>query len=128
MEFPLLGIPEIDEQHKQLVENLEQLQQWRSKGHGYAAAINAFMNLGDYVQKHFQDEEEYMRRHDYPELDAHMLQHKDLIARIQEIEQHLMGGEDVTDEMIELLTRWIVGHIGYEDLKIATHREPEALA
>jgi hemerythrin len=119
--YPLLGIQEIDEQHKVLVENLQQLQAWRSKGHGYSAALNAFLSLGQYVQSHFRDEEAFMERHDFPELEEHKIHHQQLVTKLQTIEQHVMSGDDITDEMMALLSQWLIEHIGGDDMKIATY-------
>ncbi len=121
MKYPLLGIQEIDEQHKLLVENLQQLQAWCGKGHGYSAALNAFLSLGQYVQSHFRDEEAFMERHGYPELDEHTAQHQQLVAKLQTIEQHVMNGDDITEEMMAVLSQWLIEHIGGDDMKIATY-------
>ncbi len=121
MAYPLLGIQEIDEQHKVLVENLQQLNAWRSKGHGYSAALNAFLSLGQYVQSHFRDEEDFMKSHGYPKLDEHAAQHQQLVAKLQTIEQHVMNGDDITDELLATMSKWVIEHIGEDDMQIATY-------
>ena len=41
--FRKTGIPEIDEQHGQLVSYLERLLSWIDKGHGFAASYATFL-------------------------------------------------------------------------------------
>jgi hemerythrin-like metal-binding protein len=117
--LPLSGIQQIDDQHKQLVECLDELEQWIGKGHGFAATLDAFGKLTHYVEAHFRDEEDILRQRGYAKLDEHIEEHHLISAELAKLYQHVLDGGDVTEALLRLVRDWVVTHIGVEDMEYA---------
>lgn len=62
-----VGVDQIDEQHKELFKRVDQLFEAgkNQKAKEYIGELLDF--LDDYTKKHFQEEEQYMQRIQYPE-------------------------------------------------------------
>jgi hemerythrin-like metal-binding protein len=119
-QFPVLGIQEIDEQHRHLIDCLERLESWVGKGHGFAAALDAFATLNDYVALHFSNEEAIFRAAGYPKLEEHIAEHQKLRDELARLYQQVLDGGDVTEDLVALVRDWMVTHIGIEDMEFAT--------
>jgi hemerythrin-like metal-binding protein len=117
--LPLSGIQKIDDQHKQLVECLDELDLWIGKGHGFAATLDAFGKLTQYVEAHFRDEEDLLRERGYPKIEEHIAEHHLISAELAKLYQHLLEGGDVTEELLHLARDWVIIHIGVEDMEYA---------
>ena len=62
-----VAVPEIDLQHQKLVSLINQLHESMLSGKGREVLGGVLNELIDYTKRHFADEEELMRRHNYPE-------------------------------------------------------------
>ena len=107
-----VNIQEVDEQHKVLVDLLNQLHHAIKDHRGKAASRHILDQLADYTRTHFLLEESLMRVLHYPGLEIHKQQHEDLIKQIQEL-QHKLDYENVTItfELLHFLKNWLVKHI-----------------
>ena len=119
-QLPKIGIQEIDEQHAQLVACLDRLELWVGKGQGFAAALDALTSLNDYVEKHFAFEEELLRRHGYQKLDEHIERHRQISTELARLTRQVLDGGDIDDDLLDLIRKWIITHIGVEDVEYAT--------
>lgn len=117
--FPLLGIPEIDDQHRGLVDALARFELWLAKGHGFSAALDAVTMLQGYIENHLRYEEEMLRARGYPKLEEHMQQHEKIAGQVDGFFRQILDGHDVGTELCEFLKRWITQHIGSEDAEYA---------
>lgn len=71
-----LGIPLIDEQHRAIVGTINSLFYFIQMGRGLAALRPTLNALDQYTKIHFDSEEALLKQIRYPELDAHILSHK----------------------------------------------------
>lgn len=117
--LPNIGIQEIDEQHAQLVACLDRLELWVEKGLGFAAALDALNSLNTYVEEHFTFEEAFLRQHRYPKLEEHVEEHQKIKAELSRLTQRVLNGGDIDQELLGLIRKWIVTHIGVEDVEYA---------
>lgn len=117
--LPVLGIREIDDQHAQLVACLDRLALWVGKGQGFAAALDALQALNDYVDKHFSYEERFLAANGYPKLDEHIAEHGRIRDELAKLNQEVLDGGDISEELLALVRQWIVSHIGVEDREYA---------
>lgn len=120
LQLPRLGIEEIDRQHQVLLDCIVRLEHWIGKGHGFPAAMDAVAALQQYVAEHFRYEEEFLRSHDYPDLEAHIAQHREITAKVDTFSRTILDGGDITRELLSFLRYWIVGHIGEDDVAFAS--------
>lgn len=111
-----VNIQEVDEQHKVLVDLLNQLHRAIMEHRGKAASRVILDQLADYTRTHFLLEESLMRVLHYPGLEIHKQQHEDLIKQIHEL-QHKLDHENVTItfELLHFLKMWLIQHINESD-------------
>lgn len=111
-----VGIEEIDQQHKILVELINRL---------YTAIvtsttdkeIHGILNeLVQYTVIHFAVEESLMRIFNYPDYDTHKKHHEDLTHQVLDIQAKVLSGEKKVDlELLNFLRAWLTNHIMGED-------------
>lgn len=112
-----LGIPSVDAQHQRLVEILNQLDDAKKSGKGSRVMGDLLQKLIDYTVEHFAFEEKLMLACDYPELDLHRTQHKQLVDKVLKFQrQFLNGGQRITKDVMHFLQYWLESHILKEDM------------
>jgi hemerythrin-like metal-binding protein len=114
------GIPSIDEQHRWLFSQVQQLYAAYRTGRGREAIPGMIKSLTAYCQDHFMDEEAQMRAHRYPGLDLHREEHRKLMVRVDHLGERFAGGEsDVAMELSVLVSGWLKDHIQEQDQAFA---------
>ena len=108
------GIKEIDEQHKRIVEIVNQLRDAIERGEAEAADV-ALLQMLDYTIYHFEYEETLLEKSGYYLLPLHRRVHQLFIRRIPEFQRRYAAGENVLHEVHEMLARWLVHHIQNDD-------------
>ena len=108
------GIDVIDQQHKRIVELINQLN-LVSKGKADGNVGDVLAELVDYTLSHFVFEEELMEEAGYPFSKAHKRVHDIFTARVNEYKMRFDAGEDVTDALRDMLSRWLFNHIKGDD-------------
>ena len=117
-----VGIQEIDEQHKVLVNLLNQLHDAIHQRHGSEAARKILDELADYTRIHFAVEESLMRVLEYPDYEAHKQQHEDLIQQLVDLKEKLdTGGHSISFELLHFLKVWLTKHILESDKEYSPH-------
>ncbi|WP_373975010.1 bacteriohemerythrin [Chitinibacter sp. SCUT-21] len=116
-----VGIQEIDEQHKVLVNLLNELHDAIRHHHGRDASIEVLQRLADYTRIHFTVEESLMRILGYPEYEAHKAHHEDLISQMNDLQARLNKGEAVSFELLHFLRNWLTNHIMEGDQRYVEH-------
>lgn len=119
-----VGLPLIDEQHKQLIALSNSLIQAVINGVGEEVLDEVFLKLRAYVCYHFADEEQYMKKIGYPQFEEHKILHKQLTADVDDFRNRLKDQSTVSpSETLEFVCNWIVKHIEEEDMKIGQYVE-----
>lgn len=121
IQIPLLGISEIDDQHVKLVECVNRLQLWESKGQGFAALLDAMTALSDYAAKHFTYEEDFLRSHNYPNLDNQIAEHREFSAELSRLTERVLQGENGSEQVIAFVCDWVTTHISEDDVAYAQY-------
>ncbi|KAF1709332.1 bacteriohemerythrin [Pseudoxanthomonas kalamensis DSM 18571] len=109
------GIEIIDGQHQRIVEMINQLHNAQVGGHGNVLVGEVLDELIDYTLSHFAFEEELMEEAGYPFHAAHKRVHDIFTKRVSEYRMRFQSGEDVTDELKGMLSRWLFNHIRSDD-------------
>lgn len=120
-----LGLDEIDEQHKSLVDIINRI--WQSiieKGEK-SAVLSLIEELERYTLAHFAAEETFMRVTDYPQFAKHKQEHQDFIARVATEKQRALSAGNLSLDIVYFLRDWLVEHILASDKHYAefTHRK-----
>lgn len=124
-----LGIPVIDEQHKQLVALCDKFHgemlavRGNAAGPGWKAFFSeALRETAQYASTHFSDEERVMELAQYPNIEFHKECHREFITTVSDI---LNSFNRVTMqtamEFSSYLKNWVLFHIAYEDRAFQQH-------
>ena len=108
------GIDVIDQQHKRIVDYINALRIAQGKGDRGAVA-KTIDDVIDYTQSHFGFEEALMEDAGYPLLNAHKRVHELFIRRVAVLNQRFKSGEDIAQDLHNVLARWLITHIQTED-------------
>lgn len=108
------GIEVIDNQHRRIVEMINQLHAAQSRGSRDGVG-EVIAELVDYTMSHFAFEEELMEEAGYPFCAAHRRVHEVFVKRVGEYRLRFDAGEEVADDLKTLLSRWLFNHIRSDD-------------
>ena len=107
-----VGIESIDEQHKILVEIINNLNEAMRNSETDQIISDIFQRMIGYTEIHFAFEENLFDRYGYEGSTAHKAKHVALIDTIQSLQQKLDEGDArVGIEVMEFLKRWLTDHI-----------------
>lgn len=116
-----VGYGLIDEQHKELFSRFNSLLEACREGKGRATIAPLLDFLADYVTSHFAEEERFMQRYAFPERDAHVRQHRELIRHVEEVRRELQENGAtilVTATISQTLLDWLLKHVKQTDVKL----------
>ncbi len=121
-----VGIKQIDDQHKLLVDMITKLQESAAKEDVNSEMRKVLKEMVEYTKFHFADEEKFMNKIGYPERGRQRSLHDKFIREVIKILQNLkMGKELSNNELISFLINWLVNHIIKEDMRIGTYYNHE---
>jgi hemerythrin-like metal-binding domain len=109
-----VGIDVLDDQHKSLIGALNRLMDALWDGKGREEVCNSIKFLLDYTATHFADEEEWMERYRFPELEGHRLIHRQFVERVQGFAKACSEGNITSDLAISTFYDtwdWLKDHI-----------------
>jgi hemerythrin len=107
-----IGIDSIDQQHKLLVNILNELNDAIIDGKAHLAMEKTFDGLAVYTIKHFTYEEELFAKHGYSGEQAHKREHQELIHQVQDLKQKMENGDFmINTEVMNFLKDWLTHHI-----------------
>jgi hemerythrin len=110
-----VGVEELDADHLELIEVLNQLDVEVSCAAGHDAISQTLNKLILRTETHFQREEEIMTREEYPEAEHHAEIHRALSEEIQEFRKEFVAGMEIGPEITEFIKRWLISHIMESD-------------
>jgi hemerythrin len=117
-----VGIPEIDEQHRELFRRIDRLLDASIAGD--ADEVTRMLGfLLEYVDHHFACEERFMQDQRYPGFENHRAEHVYLAERVRLLDrEHRAAGDRPTTaaSMHRLLSDWLRTHIGLADAAMAS--------
>lgn len=120
----LVGVEEIDSQHKVLIDKFALFleQYMKLGGNDETRAMVTF--LGEYVVDHFANEERLMADSYYPEAEEHLSEHQYFIIQLRAIKAAVgdVGPVDAkrTALVIKTLLEWFIGHIKQTDRRLGS--------
>jgi len=113
-----IGILQIDAQHKNLVNMLNQLYEAMSSGKGKEVVGKIVKEMTAYTVTHFGTEERLMQQHGYPEFTQHKKEHELFVKKVQEFNSEIQKGNlIITSNVAIFLKEWLIKHIQGTDKK-----------
>ena len=116
-----LGVQEIDDDHKQLVDLMNRLEVQSADGKGFAIIRATFMALIQKTEQHFEDEEAFMDSMHYPEATRHKFIHSKLLKDLKAHYEDFLASHKVSEKTFQFLTLWLRAHITIIDKKYVDH-------
>lgn len=116
----LTGIEQIDQEHRRLFEIADELYELKCEEFipdKYDNIRHILGELRDYTLTHFQHEEEYMSSIGYKKMFTQKSQHDALRETISSWDLDAIDEDqdEAIEEMLRLVTDWLVNHILNED-------------
>ncbi len=113
-----VNIKKVDEQHKKLIEMINNLHGAMLHGKSHEILGNIIDGLIDYTKTHFKTEEELMKNYGYPGYLSHKLQHDKFVRKVSEFQRKFEEGElTLSMEIMNFLKDWLLNHILGTDKK-----------
>jgi hemerythrin-like metal-binding protein len=119
------GIPEIDRQHRFLINAINDAKHKLSEFPDLKLIEQITKDLLGYAIYHFETEEDLMLEHGYTEeskadADLHQRQHRDFSAQVMAVRDTLHAGNPVSvEELLGFLDDWLISHIMNTDQRLA---------
>jgi len=117
-----VGIDSIDQQHKKLLNLINQLQTAVDYSTGEQFEREALDELVDYTKTHFTYEEGLMRDNDYPDFEPHKAQHEKMFKKVGEVLAEYEKDHDTAmSNAAEYLKDWLITHINGTDKEYSSY-------
>ena len=111
-----VGIDSIDQQHKKLLQLINQLQTAVDYSTGEEFEREALDELVDYTKTHFTYEEGLMEQNGYPDFEPHKAQHAEMINKVEEVlAEYDRDADTAMSNAVEYLKNWLINHINGTD-------------
>lgn len=111
-----VGIEAMDNDHKKLLNLINQLQTATDYYTGQEFEKKAFDELVDYTKTHFSREEKLMEENNYADLEDHKEQHRLMISKVNElIKEYENNSEGAISNALDYLKNWLIRHINGTD-------------
>lgn len=112
-ESHLIGVDSIDEQHRQLVRMVNQINRAVKDGRSEQELQTLVSGLVAYAAMHFETEHTFMLEHGYPDRAAHDEQHRELLAQVGNLANRFAAGDEL--KLLQTIKDWLIGHILHAD-------------
>jgi hemerythrin len=119
-----VGIPLVDDQHKELVNMTNTLYEGCLAGDEAARAyfLQAIHGTVEYVKYHFAAEEKILENVNYPDILEHKRAHEGFVKNIfEDVKSFQTGKKFVPNVFVRYLKDWILTHIAVEDKRYAEY-------
>jgi len=117
-----VGIKQIDDQHKQLIAMINELNDAMLAGKGKEVLMTVLNKLAGYCVTHFSVEEKLFDTHAYPETIDHKDKHNKMTAKITALIGEVQSGKStVSIEVMNFLKNWLDKHIMETDKKYSLY-------
>jgi hemerythrin len=121
-----VGIDLIDEQHKMLLDRLNNISQAIDRSEGLTKISETLDFMIEYTDFHFSEEEKHMEATSYPELETHRMLHNEFRIILDDLVSDFRdegATQILADSVNNFLYNWLVKHIKGTDTKFGTYLE-----
>ncbi|MGK2905572.1 MAG: bacteriohemerythrin [Desulfuromonadales bacterium] len=122
------GIAKIDQDHRTLVNLINDLYEAMQDGSGGALLLPIFSALKHYTETHFAEEERYIIEHDAPGQKKHFQEHELMVEKLADLEsRHRKGEAAISLQTLTFLRDWLKNHICIIDQEMASHLKDKSV-
>ena len=120
-----LGIKSIDEQHKELLNIINQLTTTIKENSQKRDILTIVNQLIKYAKFHFNEEEKLFDKFNYKESIEHKHEHTKFLDKFNELENNIINNTtyknksaiEISEDVFNFLTKWFIEHIIGNDRK-----------
>lgn len=118
-----VGVPEVDHEHRELIEMINDLHEVMQKGAGHDKVLESLGEIYAQIAAHFALEEKMMRKSHYPALLEHKQDHETLLDDLREIMDEVEDDGEFNEAQLSIdLERWFSDHFRTHDAKLHKSR------
>lgn len=109
-------VKQFDDQHKKLIEMVNELHDSMKVGKGKETLEKILKGLVQYTEQHFSSEERLMKLHGYTGYENHKKEHNQLVMQVLDIQKKYQEGTTMlTQSVMNFLRDWLQKHIQGDD-------------
>lgn len=121
-----IGVPMMDNGHRELIKRLNGLRAAIKKQVCRYTIEDMLAFLEEYVEVHFCEEEQYMKYYGYPDYALHREKHENFVTEVQFLKEELLnirelgikGSYELSVDTVQVVVDWLVGHVAHNDKKL----------
>ena len=116
-----VGVEQIDNQHRELIDRINRFYLSMKKGDKKEEILKMLRFMDEYVKIHFADEEKLQIKYNYPGYQAQRAAHQKFIKDIADIEKDIReNGITVASGLVvgSTLSNWLINHISKMDREL----------
>lgn len=107
-----VGIERLDKQHRHLLELINQLSTLDPTSPGRKELFTLLNAFAEYAQTHFETEEQYLKRYDFPGLAQQQREHIAFTADVFRLAQQLEQADpSIYTKIAAFVKDWYISHI-----------------
>ncbi|MBL4691007.1 MAG: hemerythrin family protein [Rhodospirillales bacterium] len=114
----------LDREHAEIQEHLNQLGRCvKSENYSSANVLEVLATLMNCLGKHFENEETWMKNHQYLHLDSHKKQHDNLLSVVAEFTEkyRLDPSQAEGENLYGFINEWLIIHSDQADLVVGNY-------
>lgn len=112
-----VGIKEIDDQHRVLVDILDELYYAMLKAKGIELVESTLEKVIQYTKTHFATEELLFKKYSYPEEKGHKAEHDAMLKKVMAFQRDFKNGQLIGVDLMHFLNKWFVEHLQTTDYR-----------
>lgn len=116
-------VAEMNHQHQKLIAIMNRLYSQREEKAPYETLLKTLEELRDYTVTHFKEEEAYLEKISFPQIEIHKKVHENLLKTFGENYQEFTQTKELSDKFFIFLKTWLSGHIQGVDRKYGEHAQ-----
>lgn len=119
-----IGVGKIDEQHRELIDRINAVSKMGMGSVSRDETQKTIDLLGEYIIKHFNDEEALQKKSGFPKHEWHREQHKLFINGFENLKKEFMANgpsAKFTLDLSKSIIEWIVKHIKSADVEFGKY-------
>jgi hemerythrin len=107
-----VNVGEIDKQHQQLINMINDLDDAMRQGKGKTVLRKILAGLMDYTSFHFSTEEKYFAQFGYPAAENHIKEHLAFVDKVKEFMKRLEAESiGLSTDVMNFISDWLKKHI-----------------
>jgi hemerythrin len=122
-----LGIPEIDEQHREIFARFRAFTEACHAEVDLPELLGLLEFLQEYAATHFASEEQLLRQDCHPQLELQKQEHRLFIDDLDQLRAKLLecgASSEITLTLKRTMIQWLINHISHVDFEYKEYLQP----